>query len=115
MKNKKSMLRIAYLTMVFGLAFSMNFGDFAMSADSLHDINTGEELSRIFTLTPYTKTHTATSNTGVTSEGIMSVVGSYNDDKTQYSTIDYRSNFYGFIVNDGITLNLSDIKIMGAS
>ena len=97
-----------------GLMVGLGFGDFALS-DELSDVNTDtSSTERTFNLDSPTSVYSATSTTGDTAPGIMSVVGAVSIDGSEYATIIYATNCFGFTVNEGITLNLTNVKFENA-
>ena len=114
MKVKTTLRRVASFLLTVGLLTNIGVGNFALS-DELNQINTDSSiLDRKFTLDTYSSVYEASANSGETAPNVMSVIGAVSEDGSQYATINYKSNYYGFVVKENITLNLTDVKFMNA-
>nr|MCR5266303.1 hypothetical protein [Cyanobacteria bacterium RUI128] len=114
MKVKTTLNRVASICLFAGILIGCNFGNFAM-ADALSQVNTDDSIpERTYTLDTYSTIFNASSISGATAPNVMSVVGAVSDDGSQFATINYGENYYGFTVSNGVVLNFTNVKFTGA-
>ena len=103
-----------YLAITGFVLLNAGMISYAQTGDDLADTNQNtQNVNRTYEFVS-SDVYNVTADTGVTAPDTMSVIGQYDSSTSQISTIDYKNSFSGFVVNEGVTLNLSNLKIQNA-